>query len=106
MGSNAVLVTCGDWDCRHVHTQCDICGISAPNAFKRWVNIKRTYSATYGGEFRGMKSMLAMLGLLDRQGNVKHGFHHLGMHDVENIARCLLHLQSKDVEVTANGWKR
>lgn len=103
VGSKAVFVTCGDWDCHHVHTQCNICGIPAPPAFRRWVNIKRTYTTIYGREFRGMKSMLALLGLLDASGNVKHGFHHLGMHDVENISRCLLHLLKEGHEVTPNG---
>jgi len=101
----AAFVTCGDWDCKHVCTQCGICGIPLPAAFRQWVNIKRSYAELYGGEFRGMKSMLARLRLLDSQGNVRHGFHHLGMHDVENIGRCVLHLLELDVEVTINGGR-
>ena len=60
--SDMVFVTCGDWDCKHVWTQCQICGVPAPRAFSRWINIKRSYADTYGGDFRGMKSML--LGML------------------------------------------
>ena len=48
--------------------------------------------------------MLARLRLLDRDGNPRHGFHHLGMHDVENIARCLIHLLDSDVVLEINGW--
>lgn len=105
--SNAAFVTCGDWDCKHVHTQCNICSIPTPTAFSQWINIKRSFSEAYGGkDFRGMKSMLARLGLLDSQGNVLHGFHHLGMHDVENIGRCVMHLLNQGFDLTINGWKR
>jgi len=106
VGRDAVFLTCGDWDCNHVHAQCDISGIRTPPAFCQWVNIKRTYSDIYGGDFRGMKSMLARLRLLDSRGNVKHGFHHLGMHDVENICRCLLHVLQEGNAVTVNGFRR
>mmetsp|Transcript_37674 Transcript_37674/g.59581 ORF Transcript_37674/g.59581 Transcript_37674/m.59581 type:complete len:454 (-) Transcript_37674:134-1495(-) len=102
----AAFVTCGDWDCKHVRTQCGISGIAVPNAFHQWVNIKRTYGKVYGAEFRGMKSMLARLNLLDSQGNVKCGFHHLGMHDVENIGRCVLHLVEQGHVIDINGWMR
>eukprot|EP00439_Symbiodinium_sp_Y106_P029571 s972_g3.t1 len=101
---DVAFVTCGDWDCKHIKTQCGICEVPFPRAFAQWINIKRTYSEAYGGEFRGMKSMLARLRLLDRDGNPRHGFHHLGMHDVENIARCLIHLLDSDVVLEINGW--
>uniref|UniRef100_A0A7S2HL71 Uncharacterized protein n=1 Tax=Alexandrium andersonii TaxID=327968 RepID=A0A7S2HL71_9DINO len=104
--STTAILTCGDWDCKHVHTQCGICGIPVPPAFRQWVNIKRSYNEAYGGEFRGMKSMLARLKLLDREGNPLHGFHHLGMHDVENICRCVLHLLNDYGEIQLNGWMR
>mmetsp|Transcript_43652 Transcript_43652/g.102985 ORF Transcript_43652/g.102985 Transcript_43652/m.102985 type:complete len:452 (+) Transcript_43652:94-1449(+) len=100
------FLTCGDWDCKHVHTQCRIAGIETPPAFAQWVNIKRTYSEHYCRDFRGMKSMLAQLKLLDNHGNVTTGFHHLGMHDVENIGRCLLHLLQQGVTICPNGSMR
>mmetsp|Transcript_75853 Transcript_75853/g.209365 ORF Transcript_75853/g.209365 Transcript_75853/m.209365 type:complete len:454 (-) Transcript_75853:116-1477(-) len=104
--TDTAFVTCGDWDCKHVHTQCGISRIPVPAAFSQWVNIKRLYSDTYGGDFRGMKSMLSRLCLLDSKGDPKFGFHHLGMHDVENIGRCLMHLLEHNVEVAINGWKK
>lgn len=104
VGSDVVFLTCGDWDCRQVHTQCRISGTPTPPAFRQWVNIKRTFSETYGGEFRGMRSLLARARLLGKDGSPEHGFHHLGMHDVENICRCLLHLLKQDVDVTLNGF--
>lgn len=62
MGDDTIFMTCGDWDCKHVRTQCQICGVPTPWAFSRWINIKRSYAEAFGGDFRGMKSML--LGLL------------------------------------------
>jgi len=104
--SPSLFLTCGDFDCKHVHRQCQTSGIKAPAGFRKWCNIKRTYADHYGRDFRGMKSMLAQLRLLDNQGNVKTGFHHLGMHDVENITRCLLHLLEIGVPIRANGtWQ-
>ena len=47
---------------------------------------------------------LARLRLLDKDGNPRHGFHHLGMRDVENITRCLAHLLETDAELGVNGW--
>ena len=102
--TDVAFVTCGDWDCKHIRTQCGICGVPFPGAFRQWINIKRTYSEAFGGEFRGMKSMLAKLRLLDHEGHPKHGFHHLGMHDVENIARCLIHLLDNGIQLEVNGW--
>lgn len=103
LGDDAAFLTCGDWDCRHIHQQCKISGIPVPSAFKQWVNIKRTYEEEYGGRYSGMRSMLAKLKLLDAQGHVVHGFHHLGMHDVENIGRCVLNLLREGRRITVNG---
>lgn len=101
--TDAAFLTCGDFDCKHIHRQCKISKIPAPPAFSHWVNIKRSYDSIYGGTFRGMKSMLAKLRLLDASGGVKFGFHHLGMHDVENICRCALHLLQEGHEISING---
>lgn len=106
VATDMAFVTCGDWDCKHVHTQCNISGVAVPAAFSQWINIKRVYDDFYGGEFRGMKSMLSRLRLLDPKGDPKFGFHHLGMHDVENIGRCLMHLLEMDAEILINGWKK
>lgn len=48
------------------------------------------------------KNWLVATRLLDAEGNPKYGFHHLGMHDVENITRCLVHLLETDVELKAS----
>ena len=78
--------------------------IDVPAAFDTWINVKRTFSAAHGGvEIKGMRSMLARLGLLDRAGNPKHGFHHLGMHDTENIGRCVMSLIARGCCFEVNG---
>eukprot|EP01062_Namystynia_karyoxenos_P038260 TRINITY_DN2776_c4_g1_i1.p1 TRINITY_DN2776_c4_g1~~TRINITY_DN2776_c4_g1_i1.p1 ORF type:complete len:458 (+),score=143.01 TRINITY_DN2776_c4_g1_i1:119-1375(+) len=102
-GADLAFLTCGDFDCRHVHRQCGISEIPCPPAFDRWINIKRTWADHYGCRVSGMRTMLGQLKMLDAQGFVRYGFHHLGMHDVENIARCALHLLENGIPVTLNG---
>ena len=45
----------------------------------------------------GMKGMLAKYGWLDSAGNPLFGFHHVGMHDVDNITMVLLHLLEQQI---------
>lgn len=106
LGDDAAFLTCGDWDCKHIHKQCGISNIPVPAGFQRWVNIKHTYENEYGGRYTGMRSMLAKLKLLNAEGHVVFGFHHLGMHDVENIGRCVLHLLREERCITVNGHFR
>lgn len=100
---DAAFLSCGDFDCRKIYDQCYYSEISTPLAFCQWVNIKRTYEWIYGGTYNGMKTMLSQLRLLDRSGNPMYGFHHLGMHDVENICRCALHLLEEGHQISING---
>jgi len=100
---DAAFLSCGDFDCRKINDQCYYSEISTPLAFCQWVNIKRTYEGIYGGRYMGMKTMLSQLRLLDKSGNPMYGFHHLGMHDVENICRCALHLLEEGHQISVNG---
>eukprot|EP00593_Proboscia_inermis_P012954 CAMPEP_0171302274 /NCGR_PEP_ID=MMETSP0816-20121228/11624_1 /TAXON_ID=420281 /ORGANISM="Proboscia inermis, Strain CCAP1064/1" /LENGTH=294 /DNA_ID=CAMNT_0011780581 /DNA_START=80 /DNA_END=967 /DNA_ORIENTATION=+ len=110
------VLTCGDWDCRHIHAAvtCQLWNINTPELFTRWINIKRTFAEFYGlnpGRIRGMRSMLSRLQLLNNRGEPVHGFHHIGMYDVENIARCAFHLLDAGAQfeinvVTARGKKK
>jgi len=99
------ILTCGDWDCRHVHAQCQLWGVETPALFTRWINIKRTFADFYScpGKINGMKSMLAKLRLLNNRGEPIYGFHHIGMFDVENIARCAFHLLDEGAQFEING---
>lgn len=99
----AAVLTCGDWDFKHIHSQCRVSGVAAPALFARWVNVKRAWNAHHGHNVTGMRGMLGRLGLLRADGSVVHGFHHLGMHDVENIARCVLHLICQGADLRVNG---
>lgn len=92
--SSFAFVTCGDWDVRHIANQCRISGVgTAPPGFGRFTNLKKVAGNIYGKDMTksGMKGMLAKLGWLDfSKGTPLFGFHHSGMHDVENIAMVLV----------------
>jgi len=102
--TDTAFVCGGDWDCKHVHTQCGISGIAVPSAFSQWVNITRVYGELYGPHVRGMKNMLAKLRLLGSNDCPKFGFRHLGM-DAETIGRCVVHLLDQGVDMAINGWE-
>lgn len=98
------FVTCGDWDVRHIANQCRISGLgTAPPGFGRFTNLKKVAGSIYGKDMTksGMKGMLAKLGWLDfSKGTPLFGFHHSGMHDVENIAMVLVHYLDMFEEAT------
>lgn len=99
------FVTCGDWDLNKAipaeHQMCggiEVLG-ELPVSFCAWINMKVVYNAFHGTSITGMRGALARMKLLDEQGRPKHGFHHLGMHDVENIARVMVHLLGLDAAI-------
>lgn len=102
-GEDFAIVTCGDWDLRKaLPGQCRLLGGSdqdLPAAFHAWINMKVIFNQHHGTNITGMKGALARMRLLDAQGLPKHGCHHLGMHDVENIARVMVHLLQEGAEV-------
>jgi len=95
-GSDFAFVTCGDWDLRSaLPGEMALMGPAAealPLAFNSWINIKEAWNAHFGHKIRGMRGALAHMRLLDSRGRPRQGCHHLGMHDVDNIARIALHL--------------
>jgi inhibitor of KinA sporulation pathway (predicted exonuclease) len=81
------LVTCGNWDIRtQIPKQCGISHIALPSYFDTWVNLKDIFYDYYGEKALSMRSMLSWLNM------VLIGFVHLGMHDVENIARIMVRM--------------
>jgi len=106
-GRDFAFVTCGDWDLRSaLPGEMELMGPAAavlPLAFRSWINIKEAWNAHFGSRIRGMRGALAQLRLLDAQGRPRQGCHHLGMHDVDNIGRIVLHLLQvgADLDVTA-----
>eukprot|EP00811_Abedinium_folium_P036538 NODE_9239_length_1437_cov_8.266412.p1 GENE.NODE_9239_length_1437_cov_8.266412~~NODE_9239_length_1437_cov_8.266412.p1 ORF type:complete len:439 (-),score=103.86 NODE_9239_length_1437_cov_8.266412:119-1360(-) len=99
------FVTCGDWDLkRAIPSEYELVGGAAtcgrlPAAFGMWINMKDIFNAHYGTHITGMKGAMGRYGLLDAEGEPKHGFHHVGMHDVENIARVMVKLLNEDAAI-------
>eukprot|EP00929_Paragymnodinium_shiwhaense_P001364 TRINITY_DN101594_c0_g1_i1.p1 TRINITY_DN101594_c0_g1~~TRINITY_DN101594_c0_g1_i1.p1 ORF type:complete len:506 (-),score=70.91 TRINITY_DN101594_c0_g1_i1:462-1979(-) len=118
------FVTCGDWDIKHIYGQMQLLGMpNPPPAFRTFTNIKKVASELYERDMTtgGMKGMMSRLGWLrnvnppkekgcgkkgkQQQCAVPHfGFHHSGMHDVENITMILLvYLESLDGKLPITG---
>lgn len=88
------FVTCGDWDLKTMlPKQLNLLGeegrkraSSPPPHFRKWINIKKTFSDLYSSPPKGMPGMLAHLGL------ELVGRHHSGIDDCGNIAQILVRL--------------
>jgi len=101
--SRSLFVICGDWDIKtQIPKQCRLNGCELPMYFRRWANLKVLYNEKFGTSVRGMKGMLGHQGMLGRNGEVD-GVHHLGMHDVTNIARILVRLAESGADLDATG---
>jgi inhibitor of KinA sporulation pathway (predicted exonuclease) len=98
--ANFAVVTCGDWDLksmlpRNVQLWARTTGeqLATPACYKRWINIKQSFSDLYQTRASGMPSMLSAL-------NLKlEGKHHSGIDDCRNIARilcCLLQVSERE----------
>lgn len=99
---NYAFVTCGDWDCKHIARQCEISSspehpLLCPPGFHVFTNVKKVCGNIFGKDMTkgGMKGMLAKLEWLTRNGAPAFGFHHSGMHDVENISMIVIKLLLK-----------
>jgi inhibitor of KinA sporulation pathway (predicted exonuclease) len=92
--SNALFVTCGDWDLKTMlPVQCGASAMdprSLPPIYHQWQNIKKMYCEVFEQRrVGGMKSMLNGLGLQ------LEGRHHRGIDDCRNIARIYLALRAR-----------
>ena len=73
--------------------------IDLPSALYQWVNLKDIFNEFHQPRkpVRGMKGMLGRLQLkLD-------GMHHLGMDDVDNIAKCAIKLMQQGASLHITG---
>lgn len=102
-GTNAVMVTCGDWDLgTMLPAQCPVCDppveALAP-IYTRWHNIKRSYC-----EVTGKAKAPGMAGMLRERDLTLVGRHHRGIDDCRNIAALLKDLinAGAEPEVTAD----
>ena len=100
--TNALFVTCGDWDLMSMlPQQCQLSGIdpaAIPPIYRRWLNIKVLYCQVLDQpRVGGMKKMLNGLGLK------LEGTHHRGIDDCRNIGRILLELKARGGEISITG---
>ncbi len=78
------FVTCGNWDMGHaLRQQCRASEIEVPGHFKRWINVKRSFSDVTGNFPRKMDVMLRHFKL------EAVGRPHRGIDDAVNVARIM-----------------
>ena len=90
---NFAFVTCGDWVCKsQIPNQCKKHSVPCPPGFRRFTDLKKIFGTFVGKDALkgGMKGVLAHFGWLTPNGDPFWGFRHSGMHDVENIAMCVI----------------
>lgn len=80
----STFVTCGNWDLKTMlPSQCDLDGITLPEYFKRWIDLKYTFCESTGYYPKGLKDMLARLNLPLK------GRLHSGIDDVKNMVSII-----------------
>lgn len=89
------FVTHGDWDLKTMlPSQCRLSHVRIPKLMRSWINIKNPFSQLFPDERqRGMARVLETL-RLDLIGR-----HHSGIDDSRNIARILIELVRRGVDV-------
>ena len=94
-GHSMIFVTCGDWDLRTMlPAQLGLIGGRVPQHFRRWVNIKQTFSRVMNGsKGKGMAAMLDSLGL------PLEGRHHSGIDDCRNLVQIVKALADRGVVI-------
>lgn len=94
---NTLMVTCGDWDLKTMWPRQVALspGLTTPEVFRTWCNIKRIYARCTGNGLTGMMGMMRTLGLRHE------GHHHRGADDVRNLCRLALALVEKGARFEA-----
>ncbi|XP_032682556.1 ERI1 exoribonuclease 3 [Odontomachus brunneus] len=86
----STFVTCGNWDLKvMLPSQCSLDGITLPDQFKQWIDLKHTFSEYKMRYPRGLQDMLARLNL-PLQGHL-----HSGIDDVKNMVTIIRALHEK-----------
>lgn len=84
------FVTCGNWDLKvMLLNQCNLDGITLPEHFKQWIDLKYTFCESTGYYPRSLRDMLIRLDL-PQQGNL-----HSGIDDVKNMITIMQTLKEK-----------
>lgn len=120
-----LLVTCGDWDLKHLHKEAGARGIRLPPIwhtfcnvkvpFERWMDMQQeagSGSGLRGGagghkgrskKSRDSKRSHGMMGMLAALGLPHVGRHHSGLDDAHNIARIAMELDRRGVGLQPTG---
>ncbi|XP_018060171.1 PREDICTED: ERI1 exoribonuclease 3 [Atta colombica] len=84
------FVTCGNWDLKTMlPSQCDLDGITLPDQFKQWVELKHIFCESTGYYPKSLKDMLVRLNVPLK------GHLHSGIDDVKNMVSVILTLKEK-----------
>lgn len=83
------LITCGDWDLRHMlPRQCELSKVECGEQYAQWVNVKKSWQRATRVFPKGMMPML-------QQAGITHiGHHHSGIDDCRNIVNIVTHLMT------------
>ncbi|KYN07638.1 PREDICTED: ERI1 exoribonuclease 3 [Cyphomyrmex costatus] len=84
------FVTCGNWDLKTMlPSQCDLDGITLPDQFKQWIDLKHTFCESTGYYPKSLKDMLVRLNIPLK------GRLHSGIDDVKNMISIILALKER-----------
>ncbi|KAK3126946.1 hypothetical protein QOZ80_7AG0565650 [Eleusine coracana subsp. coracana] len=93
-----VVVTWGDWDCKTMlEFECRFKGISKPEYFDRWVNLRIPFEAAFGPGRRNLQEAVKEAGLQ------WVGRLHCGLDDARNTAYLLVELMRRGVAISITG---
>ncbi|EFN75140.1 Prion protein-interacting protein [Harpegnathos saltator] len=88
--NKSTFVTCGNWDLKvMLPSQCKLDGITLPDQFKQWIDLKHTFSEFSMYYPRSLPDMLTRLNI-PLQGRL-----HSGIDDVKNMVAIIQTLQEK-----------
>ncbi|MCA9571889.1 MAG: exonuclease domain-containing protein, partial [Myxococcales bacterium] len=95
-----VIATCGDWDlAKLLPTQIAASGLrTVPPSYRAWINVKVPF-----GAWKGPGARMGMPGMLEALGLPLIGRHHRGIDDARNIARIVLALAERGVDIEPTG---
>lgn len=96
----SAFVTSGDWDLRHMlPNQCELDGITVPDYFKKWIDLKKSFTYATTRYPQGLKGMARELHMPFT------GKLHSGINDVHNMVRFIVRLHEiHKINYNINSW--
>lgn len=86
---DCVFVTCGDMDLKRSLPEDPNLPSEVPACYRKWLNIKKEFSAFYTQWYKKGKQPRNMVEMLDKLEISLEGQHHSGIDDCRNIAKIL-----------------